>query len=85
MEEVPSCSCCLARSEPPTNPMATLWRRAERRASISGVAVWWVVSLEEGGGWRGKGTNATGDGEGVVYVEEDDCVFDGALGERGVG
>jgi len=30
IEGVPSCSCCLTRSEPPTKPMAHLWRRAER-------------------------------------------------------
>ena len=34
----PSCSCCLLRSEPPTNPIATCCRRWERRASISGEA-----------------------------------------------
>lgn len=37
-EELPSCSCCFARSEPPTKPMATFWRRAWRSWSISGVA-----------------------------------------------
>ncbi len=38
-EEEPSCSCCLARSDPPTKPMAHDLRRSCRRASISGVAV----------------------------------------------
>ena len=37
-EGVPSCSCCLMRSEPPTKPMAHLCRRAERSCSISGEA-----------------------------------------------
>ena len=36
---VPSCSCCLARSEPPTKPMAHLCRRADRRGRISGDAL----------------------------------------------
>ena len=26
IEDVPSCSCCLTRSDPPTNPIAHLWR-----------------------------------------------------------
>ena len=38
MLDVPSCSCCFARSEPPTKPIAHLCRRAERRESISGEA-----------------------------------------------
>ncbi len=33
----PICSCCLRRSDPPTKPIATFFRRAERRAVISGV------------------------------------------------
>ena len=34
----PNCSCCLARSLPPTKPMATLWRNSWRSSSISGEA-----------------------------------------------
>ena len=37
---VPSCSCCLTRSEPPTKPIAHLWRRADRIWSISGETSW---------------------------------------------
>ena len=41
MSDVPSCSCCLARSDPPTNPIAQFRRRVERREVISGVTLYY--------------------------------------------
>jgi len=42
-EGVLSCSCCLARLEPLTWPIAHLWRRWERRECISGETAWTEV------------------------------------------
>lgn len=57
----PSCSFCLARSEPPTMPMLTLPRRSRRSASTSGVTTWRAlrcVSVDQRE--NGKGGNVGG-------------------------
>lgn len=83
MEAVPICSCCLARSEPPTKPMATFLRRFWRRRSISGETVWKIMlvygcAVER----RSLGTYAAGWCEGTIDVEEADGILDGAISER---
>ena len=80
---VPSCSCCLAKSEPPTKPIAHLCRRAERIWSMAGDTVYrmsnWRVLR------RGEGDNYTSSGgECTVDVEEADCTFDGTIRQSGI-
>src|SRR5688500_9445057 len=57
---VASCSCCLARFEPPTKPMATLWRSSESNCSISGLTSW--VGRQYGGHDTVKGAGKTRNG-----------------------
>lgn len=72
----PSCSCCFAKSEPPTKPITAFFRTSFNNASISGVAGWNLPCSSQNQNIAAAKfrTHATRCGERAVDIEENQRV-----------